>query len=142
MPSLGGMKTVLACLLATTLLATIARADVFVYRGVDEVTADASIAVEINGSSLNIYYVVDYDAGQTGQILYGRVEGAKRFTVSSASTSNFTTANLLKGKIASIIVSGSNTNTSPSDFSNNITFYRGTNTSLLIRKTDHHRSNT
>lgn len=129
------MKTILASLLATALLTIIAHGDVLIYTGINRFTADATTSAPFKNKNLSAYYVVDYDGKQVGSVLYGQILGGKRFQRSNAATQNFTNVILSNGKAASIFVKSASTNTSPTQFNNEITYFRGTNTSLLIRRT-------
>ena len=127
------MRTILAFLLATGLFAPFTHADVVIYRGVDKVSADVANAA-VYGKSVNMYLIVDYDNARYNLLLFGlHFIGGKHYFKQSTSA-NFALAPLPKGQTASFIVSGSTTNTSPTQFSNNLQFFRGTNKTLLVKK--------
>jgi len=128
------MKSILAGLAASILLTSAVRADVFVYRGIYKIVdPDISVAA-ILPEILNIYLVADYDGATYGDLIFGHIEGSKRYALSTASASNFGQASIPKGHTESFFFNASATTTNPTNFSFDSLVFHGRDQKLLIRK--------
>jgi len=110
-------------------------ADVFVYRGLYKISADLVTGATF-GKVTNLYLVVDYDNAQYASILFSNhLVGGRHFVRSSVTVANVSSAQLPKSHTATFFINGNLTNTNPTNFANSALLFRGTDKTLLIRKT-------
>ncbi len=127
------MKTKTILSLITILgLAASASAEVLIYRGVDRVTVDLSSQ---SPKVINQYLVVDYTARQVGLIYFYANKTGKFYVPGAAGTVHMSSTALAAGHTASLISAGSSYDNSPTDYSESLAFFRGTNTTVTIATT-------
>lgn len=123
------MKRALFLLLAIAALATEAHATVLVYAGIVRRLEGPETAIP---NSVKIFFLFDPVTGETRTLRYWATGGKKLLEQHPVETPEINDADLARGKTATVISSASHTSAAP-DFSNAITFLRGTQMTLKIR---------
>jgi hypothetical protein len=78
---------------------------------------------------------VDYDGAQYGELIFGHIEGGKRFALNTAATYSFGQVSIPRGHTESFFGNGSSSTTNPTSFSIATLVFHGKDQKLLIRKT-------
>lgn len=123
-------RFIASLLLATGILCTSALAeDIAVYRGSARIAVSAQLAANFT-PTVRVYWIVNYDTGEMGQILYYNKLGKKKTTA----TTNWrvSTVTLPNSKSGTVLVTGSTSNTAADDFTFATLMLRGQNVALLI----------
>ncbi len=127
------IKSILS-VIAILATATFAQAEVVIYKGALRIAADL-VAQETYPKVVGVYFVVDYDAHQTGLVSFYVNGTGKRYNKGSAGATHVTTAPLNMGKTAAVISTAFANEVSPTNYSDGLTFLRGVNATVTLSNT-------
>ncbi len=126
------MKTkIILGLTAALLAAASARAEVVIYKGVIRNTGDFNVQTA-SPRTINLFLAVDYSQQQVGLVeFYANAPGIHSVEGIPGDI-HITTALLVGGKSATLLSSGSAADNGPGDYSQSVTFLRGTNATVTV----------